>query len=451
VPVWRLNEFGELVCSDESSHQHSRKGLPSSSSGRQPFATRDPNMVKAASTTTPCPKREKPHDINLEKIGKNALAAMTAEKKPGASNATNAFQIFEDTNTYSASIRNFNEKMPTQPNVSKSPRLTASLLEAQNQKPPTINVSPPTNTSETYSKVTSSLASNLPCLTEDLLSSRTRALSLHGSSSRSNKSIASSVHTNTASSVYTNFENDVDVLKKMADHLDTVLEITETRQGSYTNISPRPLASRRGPSKWVTRYVDYTSKYGLGFLLSNGSSGVYFNDSTKAVIEAHRDTFQYIERKKLDDDGTPRRGETVLETHSLNSYPEFLKKKVTLLKHFRDYLIEQQMKTDCDEENHFDGIGDIFAASELVYVKKWVRTKHAIMFFLSNKTVQVVFYDQTEVLFTPDIAFLTYVDKNRIRSTYSFTDELVGSLSEIEKRLKYTKEIMVQLLSGHRS
>ena len=29
--------------------------------------------------------------------------------------------------------------------------------------------------------------------------------------------------------------------------------------------------------------LDYSSKYGLGYLLSNGSTGVYLNDSTKMV------------------------------------------------------------------------------------------------------------------------------------------------------------------------
>ncbi len=33
-----------------------------------------------------------------------------------------------------------------------------------------------------------------------------------------------------------------------------------------------------------------------------------------------------------------------------------------------------------------------------VYVKKWMRTKHAIMFRLSNKIVQVNFQDHTEIL-----------------------------------------------------
>ena len=48
---------------------------------------------------------------------------------------------------------------------------------------------------------------------------------------------------------------------------------------------------------WVVRYVDYTSKYGLGFLLNTGSAGVYFNDSTKIVLSADGTIFQYIERK----------------------------------------------------------------------------------------------------------------------------------------------------------
>jgi hypothetical protein len=49
---------------------------------------------------------------------------------------------------------------------------------------------------------------------------------------------------------------------------------------------------------WVVRYVDYTTKYGLGFLFNTGSAGVYFNDSTKIVLSPDGLVFQYIERKK---------------------------------------------------------------------------------------------------------------------------------------------------------
>jgi polo-like kinase 1 len=36
---------------------------------------------------------------------------------------------------------------------------------------------------------------------------------------------------------------------------------------------------------YVKKWVDYSSKYGLGYLLSNGSSGVFFNDSSKIICD----------------------------------------------------------------------------------------------------------------------------------------------------------------------
>jgi polo-like kinase 1 len=35
---------------------------------------------------------------------------------------------------------------------------------------------------------------------------------------------------------------------------------------------------------WINKWVDYSSKYGLGYLLINGATGVYFNDSTKIIL-----------------------------------------------------------------------------------------------------------------------------------------------------------------------
>ena len=55
-----------------------------------------------------------------------------------------------------------------------------------------------------------------------------------------------------------------------------------TGQGLGALSSPNSLhVHAHKATVWVVRYVDYTSKYGLGFLLNTGSAGVYFNDSTK--------------------------------------------------------------------------------------------------------------------------------------------------------------------------
>jgi polo-like kinase 1 len=51
----------------------------------------------------------------------------------------------------------------------------------------------------------------------------------------------------------------------------------------------------------------------------------------------------------------------------------------------------------------------------IVYVKKWMRTKHAIMFRLSNKIVQVSFQDHTEILLNSESRLVTYVNKKAER------------------------------------
>ena len=91
---------------------------------------------------------------------------------------------------------------------------------------------------------------------------------------------------------------------------------------------------------WVVRYVDYTSKYGLGFLLNTGSAGVYFNDSTKIIVSPDGCSFQYNERKRKEKGTTS--SEHTIQSHSVSRYPLELQKKVTLLRHFRNYLVDQQ-------------------------------------------------------------------------------------------------------------
>lgn len=40
--------------------------------------------------------------------------------------------------------------------------------------------------------------------------------------------------------------------------------------------------------------MDFSSKYGIGYKLTNGSYGVFFNDSTKIVLDKNIFHFDYI-------------------------------------------------------------------------------------------------------------------------------------------------------------
>ena len=195
-----------------------------------------------------------------------------------------------------------------------------------------------------------------------------------------------------------------------------------------------PLASRVGTSPWVTTFIDFSAKYGLGYLLSNGSVGVYFNDSTRIVAAPGGTRYEYMERTA---------GSSAVRTTTgalaTDPAPE-LKKKVTLLRHFRGYLLEQfaarraatasansaffeppdaaamaaavdtaatggvrgpllpvtrdelssmAQSVEAAEEGERDGP----SAASLVHVRKWTRTRRAVVFRLSCGAVQVSFFD----------------------------------------------------------
>ena len=53
---------------------------------------------------------------------------------------------------------------------------------------------------------------------------------------------------------------------------------------------------------YVLKWVDYSRKYGLGYILSNQSSGALFNDRVKMIIEStEKESFKIIGNGVLKD------------------------------------------------------------------------------------------------------------------------------------------------------
>ena len=215
------------------------------------------------------------------------------------------------------------------------------------------------------------------------------------------------------------------------------------------NEQPPTDPNLKGPDTWVKKWVDYSSKYGLGYLLSNGFSGVFFNDSSKIILNPNTNKFNYIERRPSDK-------QELISTYSMNDYPKELQKKVTLLHHFKNYLEgennnnEQQNPSNGDnnEGENKDEVKDKDKEKKpFTYVKKWMRTRHAIMFRLSNKIVQVCFQDKTEIILSSESRVVTYANKRGERTTYPLMTALQMSNYEMTKRLKYTKDILTHMLN----
>ena len=177
--------------------------------------------------------------------------------------------------------------------------------------------------------------------------------------------------------------------------------------------------------KWVE-----SEKYGLGYILSNENVGVYFNDNTKIIYKPNGRNFIYIEK----DD----RMLLYLFKQELN---KDLNKKVLLLKNFKGYLFEETK--DTKELNESGGINEM----QLIYLKRFVKTKHAILFRLSNKTVQIRFHDNTELILSNETKIVTYINKKKQKLLFPLNIALDSNNREMTKRLRYTKKILMLMIT----
>ena len=172
------------------------------------------------------------------------------------------------------------------------------------------------------------------------------------------------------------------------------------------------------------KWVDYSSKYGFGYLLNNGHVGVYFNDSTIIIYKPNGTNFFYIK------ENTKEKGIIVKEHKFKENFDEDLNKKIIILENFKAYLLEENKNSPIEKKEieYLDIIN-------YVYVKRWMRTKHAIFFRLNNKIMQFKFLDQTELIWHYDNKLVIYKDKKGRSYTYSISATLDSKNNEIIKYL----------------
>lgn len=94
---------------------------------------------------------------------------------------------------------------------------------------------------------------------------------------------------------------------------------------------------------FIRKWIDYSNKYGIGYILTNESCGVYFNDNSKILLQPDNLNFNYFE-KGLDKQESS-------DSHTLKNYPAELKKKVTLLVHFKNYMENNKSKSEMPQYN----------------------------------------------------------------------------------------------------
>ncbi|KAH9478186.1 Serine/threonine-protein kinase plo1 [Psilocybe cubensis] len=202
---------------------------------------------------------------------------------------------------------------------------------------------------------------------------------------------------------------------------------------------------------FIVSWVDYCNKYGMGYALTDGSVGVHFNDSTTVVLSADKVHFDYI---------TSRRSGSIYvrKSYTVEEYPEDLKSKVYLLKHFERYIMDRLYG---EYDWTFEDVG---RERGMEWVQKYLRMKHVIVFKLSHDVLQFNFYDHSKLILSSSGQLVTHIDKHYKLTRHSLSSIMAASFqppppatapqAELDKaklnarlleKVKYCRDVLVSI------
>ncbi|XP_043391773.1 inactive serine/threonine-protein kinase PLK5 isoform X2 [Chelonia mydas] len=187
-----------------------------------------------------------------------------------------------------------------------------------------------------------------------------------------------------------------------------------------------PVQRLAPPVLWVTRWVDYSNKYGFGYLLSDGSTGALLADGTHLALCPQPPRVCYC----------PGRGEAVSFPRS--DVPASLATKMGILHFFSQYMQQKLLEGGSDPAGPS-------SSTDAPCLLCCAKSDRALLMLFSNGTLQVNFYrDRTKlVLSCPGGGhLLTFIDQQRVSATFPLGALAAGGCTPaLRERLQYALDM----------
>uniref|UniRef100_A0A1I8MUR0 polo kinase n=2 Tax=Musca domestica TaxID=7370 RepID=A0A1I8MUR0_MUSDO len=198
-------------------------------------------------------------------------------------------------------------------------------------------------------------------------------------------------------------------------------------QGNLGDENTDPAAQ---PLFWISKWVDYSDKYGFGYQLCDEGIGVMFNDTTKLILLPNQINVHFIDK-----DGK----ESYMTT---TDYSKALDKKMKLLSYFKRYMTEHLVKAGANNVNF-----ESDQISRMPHLHSWFRTTCAVVMHLTNGTVQLNFSDHMKIILCPRMSAITYMDHERNFRTYRFSTIIQhGCSKDLYQKIRYAHEKLSKML-----
>ncbi|KAF7993146.1 hypothetical protein HCN44_005927 [Aphidius gifuensis] len=220
------------------------------------------------------------------------------------------------------------------------------------------------------------------------------------------------------------------MLLTLKEQISSVLSARPARNDAASGVEYTDPAAQ--PFLWVSKWVDYSDKYGFGYQLCDDGVGVMYNDGTRLIMLANKHNIHYINR-----DGSEL-------YYTQQDYPASLEKKMKLMNFFLKYMNEHLLKAGGSAL-----IRQTDSMSRIPYMHQWFRTQTAVVMQLTNGSVQINFLDHTKIIMCPLMAAVTYIDQEQNFRTYRFeTIQQNGCSAGLAKCLEYAYDKLGLMISN---
>ncbi|EAX92585.1 CAMK family protein kinase [Trichomonas vaginalis G3] len=153
----------------------------------------------------------------------------------------------------------------------------------------------------------------------------------------------------------------------------------ENVDNNCINAFPIKCTEATMPRYCVSRFCDHAEKYGLGYLLIDGTIGACFNDSSRMIMDPHEEFVQYWPDYQT------------FFPEILSPHDTKYSKKLLLIRKFSENLKTNRSMFQLPTNKYKSNI-------PLKHVKYWIRTDYATLFRMENRDIQVNFTDKIKIV-----------------------------------------------------
>lgn len=179
---------------------------------------------------------------------------------------------------------------------------------------------------------------------------------------------------------------------------ETYHNMRRLEYSKHNRLDTSELPSCENPTL-ISKWVDYSNKYGFSYQLNNDDIGVLFNDEN-TILKLHNSD-RFLELIYHENEGW------ICLENSVSHPPSQAKRQLEIVDFFAKYMNSNLSKVSDNEER-----------KETVFLRRYTRTPDYIMFEMTNGNFQFNFKDHHKVCISKAGLAITHISPNRITQTH---------------------------------